>query len=208
MILWGAMSRPRVQAWLDTSPVRSEGDWDWRGRARHAILRAMDGVSQYFRKMRGVLSRRGRRREEIEDLMQDAFVRLLEYCNKGTEVREPEAVLVRTVQRLSMNFDRDERRDSYVPQALEKLALPDPGPAPEEVLAGQQCLDQARRTLDAVSRRTRDVFFLQRLHGFSYEQIAQQLDMPVSTVEKHMARAMTAMLEERRRQMQAGGQGS
>ena len=33
--------------------------------------------------------------------MQDALVRLLEYCERGVEVREPEAVLVRTVQRLA-----------------------------------------------------------------------------------------------------------
>jgi RNA polymerase sigma-70 factor (ECF subfamily) len=59
-----------------------------------------------------------------------------------------------------------------------------------------------RATLDSLGRRTRDVFFLQRLYGFSYAQIAQQTGMPVSTIEKHIARAMTALLEERRREME------
>lgn len=155
----------------------------------------MSGWPQYFKKMRSVLSRRGREREEIEDLMQDAAVRLLEYCEDGGDVREPEAVLVRTVQRLAMNLDRDGHADLYVENRVEELNLIDLEPGPEEVLSAEQCLDILRKTLDAVSRRTREVFFMHRLHGFSYAQIAKQLGMPVSTVEKHVARAMTILIE-------------
>jgi RNA polymerase sigma factor (sigma-70 family) len=161
----------------------------------------MSGWGQYFKKMRGVLSHRGRQREEIEDLMQDAAVRLLEYCEHGGEVREPEAVLVRTVQRLAMNQDRDAHSDLYVDEPVEKLDLVDPGPSPEEVLSGQQCLEEIMRALDTVSRRTREVFFMHRLHGFSYAQIARQMDLPASTVEKHMARAMTVLMEKQRSEM-------
>src|SRR5262249_3883544 len=122
----------------------------------------MEGWAKYLKKMRGVLSRHGREREEIEDLMQDALVRLLEYCESGAEVREPEAVLVRTVQRLAMNHDRDEHPELYVRQALDQLDLIDPGPSPEEVLSGEECLESLRKTLDSVSRRTREILFLQR----------------------------------------------
>lgn len=162
----------------------------------------MRGWPQYLRKMRSVLSRHGREREEIEDLMQDALVRLLEYCERGADVREPEAVLVRTVQRLAMNRDRDAHSELYAQQPIEELELIDPSPTPEEVLSGEQCLDRLRKTLDAVSRRTREVFFMHRLHGFSYAQIARQMDMPESTVEKHIARAMTILLEKKRREIQ------
>jgi RNA polymerase sigma factor (sigma-70 family) len=161
----------------------------------------MTGWGQYLKKMRGVLYHRGHRREEIEDLMQEPLVRLLEYCEHGAEVREPEAVLVRTVQRLAMNHERGAHSDLYVDEPVENLNLIDPHPTPEEVLSGEQCLDEIRRTLDAVSRRTREVFFMQRLHGFSYAQIARQMDLPVSTVEKPMARAMTALAEKQRREM-------
>jgi RNA polymerase sigma factor (sigma-70 family) len=162
----------------------------------------MGAWPKYLKKMRGVLSRHGREREEIEDLMQDALVRLLEYCERGVEVREPEAVLVRTVQRLAMNRDRDEHSELYSRQPIEELGIVDPSPTPEEVLSGEQCLEELRKTLDAVSRRTREVFFLHRLYGLSYAQIARQMDMPVSTVEKHIARAMTVLLEKQRRKLQ------
>jgi RNA polymerase sigma-70 factor (ECF subfamily) len=67
---------------------------------------------------------------------------------------------------------------------------------------GEQCLNELKRTLDAVSRRTREVVFSQRIHGLSYAQIAREMEMPVSTVEKHIARAMTVLLAKQRREMQ------
>jgi len=162
----------------------------------------MGGWLKFLKKMRTVLSRRGRARDEIDDLMQDAVVRLLQYSEQDVIVREPEAVLVRTVQRLAMNHDRDSHADIYADQPVEKLGLVDLGPGPEEVLAAEQCLEEIRNVLDAVNRRTREVFFLHRLHGLRYAQIAERMNMPVSTVEKHIARAMTVLLEKQRREMQ------
>lgn len=156
----------------------------------------MEPLSRYLRKMRHVLRHRGRKRQEIEDLMQDAFVRVLEYCEKGVEVRQPEALLVRTVQRLSMNFDRDEHRDLYSPEPVERLVLIDQSPAPDEMVAAAERMEAVRRKLDAVSRRTREIFFLHRLDGLTYGQIARQLGMPSSTVRKHVARAMTILLND------------
>lgn len=161
----------------------------------------MNGWPRYFKKMRRVLARSGCGHAEIEDLMQDATVRLLEYCKHGV-VREPEGVLVRTVQRLAINRHRDAHSDLYADQPPEKLELTDPGPTPEEVVLGEQCLNELRMTLDAVSCRTREMVFLQRIHGFSYAQIARQMEIPVSTVEKHIARAMTVLLAKQRREMQ------
>jgi RNA polymerase sigma factor (sigma-70 family) len=163
----------------------------------------MHQLTRYLQKMRGVLYRRGGRREEIEDLMQDAFVRLLEYCEKGAEVREPEAVLVRTVVRLSINRERDSHHDMYVRESIENLVLIDPGPIPEEILVADQCLEGMQRTLDSISRRTRRIFFLHRLQGLSYAQIGRETGLSVRTVEKHIARAMTVLLEKRRREMAA-----
>lgn len=161
----------------------------------------MERLAQYLSKMQWVLRRRGRKRDEIEDLIQDAFVRLLEYCETGAEVRQPEALLVTTVQRLSMNFDRDQHRDLYSPEPVERfLLLADSGPTPDEMLAAEERMERVRRILDGVSRRTREIFFLHRLDGLTYTQIGQHLSMPPSTVRKHVARAMTVLLDEMHRE--------
>ena len=150
----------------------------------------------YFRRLRLLLLRRGRTREEAEDLIQDAFLKMQEYCERGGQVRQPEGFLVRTVLRLAANARRDAHRNLYYEEPVENLTLiVDTTPTPDEVLAGDQCLERMRDALDAVSRRTRDVFFMQRLDGLSYSQIAQRLGVSISAVEKHIATALAILAD-------------
>jgi len=150
----------------------------------------------YFRRLRMLLLRRGRTREEAEDLIQDAFLKMQEYCERGGQVRQPEGFLVRTVLRLAANARRDAHRNLYYEEPVENLTLiVDTTPTPDEVLAGDQCLERMRDVLDAVSRRTRDVFFMQRLDGLSYAQIAQRLGVSISAVEKHIATALAILAD-------------
>jgi len=154
----------------------------------------MDRLPMYFRHLRRILLRRGRTREEAEDLIQEAFIRMQEYCERGGQVRQPEGFLVRTVLRLALNARRDEHRDLYADENVEELTLVvDTNPTPDEVLACEQCLERMRVALDAVSRRTRDVFFMHRLDGLSYAEIAQQMGLSISAIEKHMASALAAL---------------
>ena len=143
-----------------------------------------------------LLLRRGRTREEAEDLIQDAFLKMQEYCERGGQVRQPEGFLVRTVLRLAANARRDAHRNLYCEEPVENLTLiVDTTPTPDEVLVGDQCLERMRDALDAVSRRTRDVFFMQRLDGLSYAQIAQRLGVSISAVEKHIATALAILAD-------------
>lgn len=157
----------------------------------------MQGVTKAFAKMRRVLYRRGQKREDIEDLMQDAFVRLLEYCKGGAEVRDPEALLVTTVQRLAINKVRSRTRERYVEEPVEHLRIIDPAPDAVEVLAASQRLSKMKSTLEALAPKTREVLFLQRLHGYSYAQISEATGIPVSTIEKYVAQGMAVLLEAR-----------
>lgn len=161
----------------------------------------MDRLPVYFRRLRGVLLRRGRSREEAEDLIQDAFLKMQEYCRQGGEVRQPEGFLMRIVLRLAANARRDAHRELYSEHPVEDLTLLiDAGPTPDEVLAGDQCLERMRNALDALSHRTRDIFFMQRLDGLSYAQIARQMGLSISAVEKHVASALATLAEASQRE--------
>jgi RNA polymerase sigma-70 factor (ECF subfamily) len=156
----------------------------------------MEHLPRHFRRLQKLLFRRGRSRPDAEDLIQEAFLKMHEYCQKGGEVRQAESFLVRTVLRLASNATRDEHRDLYSREPVENLLeILDTRPTPDEVLAGDECLDRMRSALDAVSRRTRDIFFMQRLDGFSYAQIAHQIGISVSAVEKHMAAALAILAD-------------
>ncbi len=159
----------------------------------------MSGFTSRLARLMKICRRRGRSHEEAEDLIQEAFLRLHEYC-RTTEVRNEEALLVRIVDNLAINECRRERTLSFAQQTVEELEqasrLSDSTPGPERVYAAQQRLDEITRILSAVSQRTCQIFLAQRA-GYSYEEIAADLAITPRTVQKHIARAMFLLMKSR-----------
>lgn len=153
----------------------------------------MNALKANIRRLQNMLRRRGQKREDAEDLVQEAFLRLAVYCNEGHEVRSPNAFLTRTVLNLAANARAADRSHLYLDETIEDLPLIDLSPTPDEVLAGEECLYRVRRLLSGLSRRTQEVFFLHRLHGLSYAQIADHFDISISAIEKHIASAMAVL---------------
>ena len=135
----------------------------------------------------------GSSREDAEDLIQEAFLRLHVYCQTH-EVREQEAFLVRTVQNLSVDAHRRAHHNLYVNEPVEALSVLDVRLTPDEDAAVQQRLEQVRAVLDALKPRTREVFVMHRMEGYSSAQIAEQFGISLSAVEKHIARAVLALM--------------
>ncbi len=158
----------------------------------------MQGVAQHFIRLLKLLRRRGHSREDAEDLIQDAFLSLHTYCRKA-DVRSQEGFLVRAVLHRSTSLHRDRHRGRYTGEPIESLSLVDPAPAMEEVISAEERLDRITRALNAVGPRTRDVFLMHRLWGFSYPEIAKQLGVTVSAVERRIARAIDAVTDELQR---------
>lgn len=153
----------------------------------------MNPLMARMRRLQNMLRRRGQGREDAEDLVQEAFLRLQVYCNEGNEVRSPDAFLARTVLNLAINAHESDHRHLYAREAVEDLQLVDLSPTPDEVLAAEQCLSRIRALLGGLGRRTREVFFMHRLYGLSYVQIADHFDISVSAIEKHIASAMAVL---------------
>jgi RNA polymerase sigma-70 factor (ECF subfamily) len=140
-------------------------------------------------RLRRLLRRKGRVHDDADDLIQEAFLRLQEY-RQARRVLEPEAFLVRTVQNLSIDAHRVKgRRGTQVLVDDQIHHLIDPAPLPDEVLASQQRLQRLRQGLESLSPRTREAVLLFRIDGLSQSQIAAQLGISASAVEKHIAKA-------------------
>lgn len=142
---------------------------------------------------------RGRSREDAEDLIQTALLRLEEYC-RGAEVkvRNREQFLAKTVRNLVVDQVRHERVVAYAPEPVEELAdslaFVDPGPTPDRVLDAEQRLAEIRRVLGTVGKRARSVYLL-HMSGYDYPEIATSLDISVRTVERDVARAVLALAQ-------------
>jgi RNA polymerase sigma factor (sigma-70 family) len=156
----------------------------------------MDWLWSHRPRLRKMLRRRGRSPEDTEDVIQELFLRVMLYCRQGREVRDPERFLVRTALNLSIKLHKREHRDLYVGSPVEELALEDRSFAPDESAVADECLERLQRTLNALEPRTRDIYYMHRVHGLSYEQIAEHFEISVSAIEKHVARATIALTKE------------
>jgi RNA polymerase sigma factor (sigma-70 family) len=134
---------------------------------------------------------------DAEDLIQESILRVYEYRAKGGEIREPEAVLLRTISRLAMNQARDAHRELYSKETLEDLLLIDERPLPDEVLDAQQRVHRVKQVLETLPPRTKEILLLHRLAETQREDIAKQLGISVSAVQKHIARAVAALMMEK-----------
>jgi len=153
----------------------------------------MHWVVSYYRRLESLLRRRGRTREEAEDLIHETFLRVKVYLDQGKEIREPEAFLVRTALNLARDTRLHERHHLFAHKPVDELFLEDPSPGPDDILQAEQRLEQLKKTLAGVSSRVREVFFMHRIYGMTYEQIADHFDVSVSAIEKHVAKAWSVL---------------
>jgi RNA polymerase sigma factor (sigma-70 family) len=149
----------------------------------------MDEVRLLVLKLKRLLRSRGRSVDDADDLIQEAFLRLHLYCRKNSVVQN-EAFLVRTALNLSADQGRRERVAGVAKGDFSSMDLIDPNPLPDAVLAAQERLLHLKAGLAALSPRRREVFLLNRVEGYSLVQIASQLNISLSMVEKHVAKAL------------------
>jgi RNA polymerase sigma factor (sigma-70 family) len=162
-------------------------------RPHNPCMTSVSVFGRLRRRLQDILRRRGQSREDIEDVIQDAFLRLEMYYRRGGEVREPEAFLVRAALRLASNARRSVHRRSRAEEAVKSLPQLDVAPDPEEVIAAEQSVNAVNRSLAGVSDSTREVFLLHRIDGLTYSQIAKLYGMTHKAVERRVARAVLAV---------------
>ena len=154
----------------------------------------MHEVKALLGKLRRLLRSRGRTLDDTDDLIQEAFLRLALYC-RDHKVEKTEAFLVRTALNLSADQSRHQQRSRLEYGVLERLPLVDPSPTPDAVYAGEKRLQHWKQGLLMLSPRRREVFLLNRVEGYSFPQIAEQLGITLSMVEKHAAKAVLFLTE-------------
>jgi RNA polymerase sigma factor (sigma-70 family) len=160
---------------------------------------AIDALSRKFRAPleRFFEKRLGRRQAEIDDLVQEVFLRLAG-GGKIESVEQPEAYLFRTAANV-LN-DRWRRSTARAAEAHEPYDDAMHGSAretlsPERALLGAQALEQLVAALYELPERTRVVWALYHLEDLTHTEIARRLGITVSTIEKHISRASAHLLK-------------
>lgn len=152
---------------------------------------------EHFECLFKFLRRKGRSREDAEDLIQEAMLRLHVYAQEA-QVANREAFLRHAVHNLSIDQHRRDRLDLRREVPIEDINTRTPliaqESAPEDTVEAQQRLGYIKAVLDAVSQRTREIYFAHRA-GYSYAEIAEQMNVSHITIKRHIARALVAIME-------------
>ncbi|WP_292059415.1 RNA polymerase sigma factor [Brevundimonas sp. UBA5936] len=142
------------------------------------------GLHDLYRTYSGWLTARLRRRfgDETEDLVQEAWIRAAPYSRKGL-IEHPKALLLKIVDNLVI--DRARRRGP-VPLATSDRLDPDPLVDP----ASQIDMVLLKQIVMTMPPRLRDVFVLSRFAHLEYQEIGERLNIPVTTVQWRMIKAL------------------
>ena len=152
----------------------------------------------YYPRLRGYASRFVNDDEVVRDLLQDCFLRFWE----KREMLEPVSLLsllfvmvrnaclnylkrLQLVEQESLDYLREQ-------SGCEGLYLLDFGVNPEHRMLYDELQSQVRQVLDSLPNRSREIFVMSRFDGLKNREIAEQLHISTTAVEKHISKALKA----------------
>jgi RNA polymerase sigma factor (sigma-70 family) len=143
--------------------------------------------TQVFARVRSALMRRGRSEQDADDFVQEAWVRLA--CYQSTQaVEQPEAFLMRAA--LNLSIDAHRARVNHGDEVvLEDVVLIDTTPGTEAIVLARERLARLSECVSRLTPKTRVIFLAYRVDGRTYQDIALDHGLSISTVEKHVAKA-------------------
>jgi RNA polymerase sigma-70 factor (ECF subfamily) len=147
-------------------------------------------VEQHQAMVFRTLARLTGEREGLEDLAQEAFLRLF----RALPHFRGEAQISTFLYRILVNVVNDEfrrrgqaRRGSSLDE--EAYELPHPAPGPADLVERSQMQEAVDAALLRLAPRDRAILTLHYQEGRSYEEIAAILDAPLGTVKTNLHRA-------------------
>ena len=166
---------------------------------RDLILRARRGdaeaygelVKCYQTSVFNVCYRILHERGEAEDLAQETFMRAYGRLNTFDIEREFGPWIRRVAANLCLNYLESQRNSAELDEERDTGE----SPGPEAVVEVHERSEQIRRALASLPAHFRIVIELRHYQEMSYDEIAAELNIPLSDVKSHLFRARKILAE-------------
>ena len=167
--------------------AQSSGAWDFE-----------DSTMPFVDALYNTAYRMTRNAEDAEDLVQETYLKAYRYYDKFTEGTNLKAWLFRILKNTFINSYRKKQSEPHrsafndIEDSFEsQISSEAQGrlPSPEEDILENVLDEDVQRALDELPEDYRMVVLLADLEGFSYQEIADILDIPPGTVMSRLYRA-------------------
>ncbi|MFO7689495.1 MAG: RNA polymerase sigma factor [Cryobacterium sp.] len=176
------------------SPLDTATDQTLTSRAADGDVRAFEViVRRYGPLMRVYAYRVLGSNNEMDDVVQEAFITAWQQLGTLDDGSAVKSWLMRIVNRKSI--DRLRARRPVADISLHEPCAPE-HQSPQRLAEAESQTDALARALAELPDEQRRCWTLRELAGSSYVGIAQELDLPVSTVRGLLARARKTLLRE------------
>ncbi|MBW3695037.1 sigma-70 family RNA polymerase sigma factor [Vibrio sp. T187] len=156
----------------------------------------MDNIDNMYQEHHGWLSLYIQRRlscpEATADLVQDTYLRLL-VRGKLPEQKDSRRYLTHIAKGLVIDVYRRRKIESAYLELLEQEPEQVSG-SPESQLLVVEALVEIDTLLHRLPNKARQALLMRQLDGMSYKQIATELNVSISSVEKYVAKALQSCL--------------
>ena len=128
--------------------------------------------------------------QEIEDVVQEAFVKVIEAKQTRT-IEYPKSYMFQTVKNLSLN--KITKSDYRLTDALgdsDAELVSQVTPTMEQQFESRQRFELFCRAVRQLPIKCQRVYILRRVYGYSQKEIAEQMDISIKTVEAHLTKAI------------------
>lgn len=141
----------------------------------------------YWARLYNIAFYYARSEQDAEDIVQDVFISFWARRHK-LELKGPlENYLVRCTKYTAFFYLKLKHKKTA---SLKGMATPEAGNSTEDYIRYKDLQNHIISLFDAVSKKTRDIFYLSRFDGLTYAEISHTLDISIKTVEYHISQAL------------------
>ena len=161
-------------------------------RAADGDIRAFEILMRRYGSLLRAYAARIVRLDDADDVVQETFVTAWQELPNLKNPASVRSWLITTVTRKSL----DRLRGTREQDSLDDHDVFDPKDGPAEIAAATSLDEALSQVLSALPEDQRRCWVLREIAGYGYDEIAEQLDLPVSTVRGLLARSRKTLVRE------------